>query len=266
MNSGTGILVFSVLIIFSLVVVSFANRIQNRSRLIRQKTFQIKRRTDSLEELCSAIEPLLETVLIPRLINDEVLDLIRSLEQLDPSIPSIEVKRANATQVAETLASGQRTQPLYRAQPSDAAIARSKHHLIEAARVARRHQAIGRLESAELDSHIRELSWAHLMVDVISLITQGHKAVNRNDPTMAYGFYRKAQTTLMGAATADARRHRFIKEISEILAGTRLAISVDLMPEAEFNPTAKPDFEGAQFEMDELTRLAAEEYKGSSGQ
>lgn len=263
MNSGTGIVVLSVMIVFSLVVVSFANRIENRSRLMRQKASQITRRIESLEELCSSIEPLLESVLIPRLVNEEVIDLIRSLEQLDPSVPSLEVKRLNATEVAESLASGQRTQPLYRAQSSDAAIARSKHYLIEAARVARRHHAVGRLESAELESYLKELFWAHLMVDVISHITQGHKAVNRDEPEVAYGFYRRAQTLLMGATTADTRRHRFIKEISEILAGQRMAISTELMPEAEFNPTDKPDFENVQSELDELNRSAGVGYKGS---
>lgn len=263
MNSITGITVLLVLIAFSLLVVSFANRIQTRNRLVRQKVAQIKRRIEGLEEVCSAIEPLLESVSIPRLINEEVLDLIRSLEQLDPTTASIEVKRANADEIAKSLASGQRTQPLYRLQPSDAAIGRNRYHITEAARVVRRHQALGRLQSTELDAYVRELSWAHLMVAVVSHVTQGHKAVSRNDAIAAYRFYRKAQSLLMESQIADNRRHRFIKEISEILAGTRLAISTELMPEADFNPTTKLNFDESQIDIKDLNRLAATEYKES---
>lgn len=259
MTGVTGTLVFSTLILLSLVVVSFVNRIQTRARLIRQKCFQIQRRIDELEETSSAIEPLLESVAIPRLINEELLDLIRSLEQLDPKAASIEVKRANAQEASKSLAAGQRTQPLYRVQSSDSAIARNKYYLTEAARVVRRHKAIGRLENAELDAYIRELSWAHLMVEAVTHISQGHRAVNRNEPMAAYAFYRKAQNLLMSANHPDARRHRFIKEITEMLAGERLSISIDLMPEDEFNPTAKPDFANSQADLAELKRLAGDE-------
>lgn len=263
MNSVTGMFIFLILIAFSLVVVSFANRVQTRNRLVRQKAFQIKRRIDDLEETCSAIETLIESNSVPRIINEEILDLIRSLEQLDPTAPSLDVKRANAEEAMQRLATGERMHPLYRVQSSDASIGRNKYYLTEAARVVRRHQAIGHIESAELDSHIRELTWAHLMVEVVSLVTQAHKAVNRNDPMVAYNYYRKAQNLLMSANLTDDRRHRFIKEISEILAGKRLAISTDLMPESEFNPTTKPDFENSDIDLDDLNQLTQGAYKES---
>jgi hypothetical protein len=254
MNSITIIVCFLCLMAFSLIVVSFANGVQTRGRLIHQKKFQLKRRIDELEEICTAIEPLLESVLIPKLINEEVLDLIRSLEQLDPNEPVIDIKRGNALEVADNLSSGVRLQPLYRVQPSDAAIARNKYCLTEASRVVRRHQLIGRLDTTELEAYIDELAWAHLMVEVVSLVSQGHKAVNRNEPMIAYGFYRKAQNSLLAANVRDDRRHRFIKEISEIFSGKRLSISTDLMPESEFNPKTKPSFDGVNLDMSMLNQ------------
>lgn len=253
MSSVTGITLFFALIIFSLVVVSFANRIQTRNRLVRHKVQQMRLRIDELEEVCAGIEPLLESVFIPRLINEEVLDLIKSVKQLDANASFVDVKQEHAQTLARALDAGQRTQPFYRAQPSDAAIAKHKHYLTEAARVVRRHQAIGRLQTDELDTYIRELAWAHLMVDVISFITQGHKAVTREDPVVAYGYYRRAQNLLMGNQLGDDRRHRLIREIGEILAGKRLALGTDLMPESNFNPTTKPNF--AQAATDELNKL-----------
>lgn len=253
MNSFTGVTLFFALIVFSLVVVSFANRIQTRNRLVRHKVQQLRMRIDELEEICSGIEPLLESVFIPRLINEEILDLARSVKQLDANAGFVDLKLEHAQNLAQSLDSGQRTQPFYRAQPSDAAIAKHKHYLTEAARVVRRHQSLGRLQTDEMDSYIRELAWAHLMVDVISYIVQGHKAVTREDPVVAYGYYRRAQNLLMGTQLSDDRRHRLIREIGEVLAGKRLALATDLMPESNFNPTTKPNF--TQAVMDENNRL-----------
>lgn len=242
MNSTTGIFLFLVLIFGSLLIVSFANRIQTRTRFVRQKIRQMRRRLEELEEICAAVEPLLETVLIPKIINEEIIDLIDSIAHLDPSANFVHVKREHANSLADKLSAELRTQPFCRSLTSDAAIARHKYYLTEAARLVRRHNAIGRLDTTELESHLKELSWARLMVEVISHIAQGHKAVNRNDATVAYGFYRKAQNLLMSANNSDDRRHRFIREIGEIFAGKRLAISTDLMPESDSNPTQKPDF------------------------
>lgn len=242
MSSITGVTLFLVLIVFSLVVVSFANRIQTRNRLMRHKVHQLRLRIDELEEICAGVEPLLESVFIPRLINEEILDLIRSVKQLDANARFVDIKLEHAQSLAQSLDAGQRTQPFYRAQPSDAAIAKHKHYLTEAARVVRRHQTLGRLQTAEMDAYIRELAWAHLMVDVISYMQQGHKAVTREDPVVAYGYYRRAQNLLMGTQLGDDRRHRLIREIGEILAGKRLALGTDLMPESDFNPTTKPKF------------------------
>lgn len=254
MNSVTGVIVFLSLIVFSLVVVSFANRIQTRNRLIRQRVQMMRLRIDELEEICAGIEPLLESVFIPKLINEEILDLIHSVKQLDANATFVEVKLEHAKALASKLDAEQRTQPFHRMMPSDAAIAKHKHYLTEAGRVVRRHQALGRLQNDEMESYVRELSWAYLMIDVISHVTQGHKAVNRDDPIVAYGYYRRAQNLLMSAQNPDERRHRMIRELGEILNGKRLALSTDLMPETGFNPKNKPNF--SNLSEDDITQLA----------
>jgi len=242
MSSITGITLFFTLIIFSLVVVGFANRIQMRNRLVGHKLQQMNLRIDELQAVCAGIEPLLESVLIPRLINEEVLDLIQSVKRLDAKASFVDIKLEHAQTLARALDAGQRTQPFYRGQPSDAAIAKHKHYLTEAARVVRRHRALGRLQTDEMDAYIRELAWTHLMVDVISYILQGHKAVTRKDPVVAYGYYQRAQNLAVSSKVSDDRRHRLVREIGEILAGKRLTIGTDLMPESNFNPTSTPHF------------------------
>lgn len=254
MNSVTGVFIFLALIVSSLLVVSFANRIQTRNRLIRQRVQLMRLRIEELEEICAGVEPLLESVFIPKLINEEILDLIQSIKRLDANATFLEEKLEHAKALASKLDAQQRIQPLYRIMPSDIAIVKHKHYLTEAGRLVRRHHAIGRLQGEEMDSHIRELSWAHLMVDVISHVTQGHKAVNRDDPIVAYGYYRRAQNVLMSTQTPDERRHRLIRELGEILNGKRLALSVDLMPETEFNPQNKPNFDNLRDS--DLTQLA----------
>lgn len=266
MKSLTGAILLLSLIVFSLIVVSFCNRVQTRNQLIRQKVQHMRFRIDELEEICASIEPLLESVLIPKLINEEILDLIQSVKQLDPKATFVDLKLEHARALAEKLELEQRTQPYYRVMASDTAIAKHKQYLTDAARVVRRHHFLGRIQNDEMESYVRELSWAHLMVEVISHVVQGHKAVNRSDPVVAYGYYRRAQNVLIGALQADERRHRMIRELSEILNGKRLALSTDLMPETEFNPTQKPNFSGISgADLNQLDQLDPPdgEYKAS---
>lgn len=236
MNPVNLVVLCLALMLFSLITVSLINRLQSRNRLMRQRAQTLRRRITELEELCAAIEPLLESVLIPSLVNAEVIDLIHTVKRLDSSATHLDVHLEQAQMLARDLNNDRRTQPLYRLMPSDAAIAKNKYYLTEAARLVRKRHAQGQLQTAEFDAFLRELIWAHLMVDVISFIGHGHKAIARGEPLVAYSFYRKAQNVLVGASVDDDRRHRFIREIGEILASKRPALSLDLMPESDFNP------------------------------
>ena len=108
--------------------------------------------------------------------------------------------------------------------------------LEEAATILRRQQATGKFSFEEMNAFLSELSWAHLMVDAISHVGQGHKALRRHDVLSAHAFYKKSQQLLMHSAHPDKRRHRFIKELSEMLANKRTAVSEDIMPETHLNP------------------------------
>lgn len=238
MNSVSVLTLCLALMLFSLITVSLINRAQTRNRLINHRIQVLRRRISELEELCVSVEPLLESVIVPRLINDEVIELIQAVQKLDNGANYLELQLEQAQQLSREFNNDRRSQPLYRLMPSDAAIARAKYCLTEAARLIRKHHAHGLLQTAEMEAHIKELSWAHMMVDVISHMGHGHKAVTRGDHLAAYSYYRKAQGILINGSIDEERRHRFIREISEILKNKRVALSLELMPESDFNPEA----------------------------
>ena len=237
MNVVAVLVVCFFLVLASLSIVSLVNRQQTRKRLITQKIWQMRRKITELEEIVAVIEPLVESPMIPKAITDEVIDLIKTVTTLDPSIIYLEGNLRTAEALSESYQKQDSPHILSRLQPSDAAIARAQNYLQEAGRVVRHQQVVGRISVGEMDTFIRELGWAHLMVEVLSHIGQGHKAMNRSDVLMAYGFYRNAQNKLMSSALADDRRHRMIREITEILQNKRKSISLDLMPESSLNPT-----------------------------
>lgn len=243
MTNLTGILLFSVVIILALGIVSMANRVQTRNRVIRLKTQRLRARMVELEDICLSISPLLDTPSVPKLINEEVIDLIRSMIQLDNEASTLlEANLENALNLEKVFDSGQTALPMDRIQPSDAAIAKQQYYLSEAGKIVRRHHSLARIQDAEMNAHIQELSWAHLMVGVVAHVAQGHQGVNRNDPMVAFGHYRNAQAILINANQNDEKGHRWVREIRELMTGERFTISTDLMPETEFNPTQSIDF------------------------
>jgi len=224
---------------FSLVTVSYVNRRQMRRRLISQKIEQMKRRIVELEEIVVTIEPLIESKFILIYILNELVDLIKKTRRLDPGSHYLEVNLASSEERLDLLHANKVKPELWRMLNSDAAIARARFALNEAGRILRKRQTLDELTPSELQMYIAELSWAHSMVGVITLIGEGHQAVNRGDVTKAYSYYKSAQQILMHSTHTDERRHQFIRELSEIMSNRRKAISLHLMPETNYNPDSK---------------------------
>lgn len=234
--------VITVLLIFltatSLLTVNFVNRREIRRKLVAQKVAVLRRRIAELEEMAACIEPLLESTQVPRAVNDEIVSSIETIIKLDERNEYMESTLSAAKALSEDLALEKRSCQLMRNLSSDAQVARCKYQLNEAAKLIRKNQLSGKIDALEGDAFIRELSWAVLMVDVITFINQGHVCVKQNDVLKAYGYYKHAQQALIASANADERRQRFIKEVSDMLGNRRKFISLDLMPEDANNPTA----------------------------
>lgn len=231
MNAITGITLFLCLMLLSLLAVSYVNRVQKRDRMIRENVRQIKLAIEGLEESSLVVEPLLESVSIPKLINEEILRLLEAIHELDPHAPFTAVKRESASKTLEQLTTGKRNHPLYRALPSDAAIARAKYHLTATARLIRKLYRKEQLDDTEFETLTAELSWAHMMVEVVSHLNEGHNAIKKDESAIAYGHYLRAQNALIGHHLHDKRRRQLIDEINALAKGQTKKISAELIPE-----------------------------------
>lgn len=236
MSSVAILIIFCAIAFCSIVAVSVVNQRQRRARIMGQKLRQMKRRVDDLQELVTAVDQLVESRAIAKLINDEVIYTLRAMQHLDPGASYLDAARKAAEQRADALSNEAQQRQLYRLQDSDAQIARSQRQLNEAGRLLRRQHAEGYLSIEELEAFMTELSWSHLQVEVISVVVQGHKALNKGDVVTAHAYYRKARQSLIRSQHSDPRRQRMIREISELLNRRRRFISPDLMPESQYNP------------------------------
>lgn len=243
MNGITAITLFVCLMLLSLAMVSYVNKIQARNRLTRAKMQQYRMTIESLEETCMAIEPLLESVLVPKLLYEEILRLVDAIEELDANAPLIEVKRESARKTVEQLTAGKRIQPLNRALSSDTAIAQAKYHLTAAGRCVRRQRQKNTINETEMESFLTELTWARLMVNAVSHLNEGYNALKRGESAVTYGHYLRAQNALMGTHVYDEKRRQLINEINTLAKGKSTRISAALVPElgsVSFTPPKGP--------------------------
>ena len=238
------VLIISLLLglaITSLLAVNFVNRQQTRRRLITQRAAQLRRLIAELEEMAATIEPLLESTQVPKVINDEIVHVIEQIIMLEPNNEYMQPTLKAAKDLSEDLSLEKRSCQLTRVLSSDAQMARCKAQLNEAARLIRKIQLQGRLDALEAEAFVRELTWAQLMCGVITFVNQGHVSLKQGDAMKAYSFYKNAQQALIATAHPDDRRHRLIREVSDMLASRRKALSIDLMPEADNNPEPDPE-------------------------
>ena len=207
--------------------------------MLRQKVKKLKRRIEELEDLLLLLDQLVESPAIAKLINDEVVQLLQAMSDLDSNDDHIKFSLANAVKRGNELCKNSLNRQLNRLQESDAQIARAQHCLNETGRILRLQQARAHITADELETFIRELSWAYLQINVITHVGQGHKALNKKDFGAAMQHYRKAQHALIQSNHADPRLQRMIREVSELLSQKRTSLSLDLMPEAQYNPAPK---------------------------
>lgn len=231
----TSLIIFCAIAILSLLVVSIANQREERLRSRRIRLRKLKMRVDELETLLIHLTHLLENPDILIQINDEIVDMYQAMIDLDPNLPYLEAGLNTAQQRGSHLAGNLPLKPK-RLLESDVKIALAQKHLTEAAKVIRHRQAHAKISMEEMQLFVRELSYQHLMVDAISMIGQGHKALNKSNPLSAHAYYKKARQLLIQSTHSDSRRHQMIKELADILEGRRASISETLMPETYLNP------------------------------
>ena len=234
MNTIASLIILCTIGVAALVVVSLINRSQTKAKRARQKVKMMKFRVDALEELALILDSTVDTRGIARHIHNEALDLLAVMRKLDPSASYLNATIASAQKTASELADDHGQRQISRLQTSDAQIARTQQALTEAARILRQKHSRGQIADAELDAYLRELSWLHLQVEVISMVGQGMLAMNKQDVMGAFSFYRRAQNCLIQSEQKDPRRQQMIRELNEMLGKKRQHLSLNLMPEASF--------------------------------
>jgi hypothetical protein len=216
----------------ALIVVSIVNRVQEKEKLRRLQQRKYKIQAEALADVVTCLEQTLPSLAIPKLINEEVTARWQQVLSLETgSRNHLETIIRHTQSRTEDFDAGNRyLLPSYQ-KDSDAQITQTQVQLTEAGKVLRHLCASGKISDAELEGYLAELSWAYLMVSVASYIGQGYKFSAMHDRFSAQGFYRKAQQLLMESLHPDPRRLRMIKELSELVDGSRSSISRDLIPE-----------------------------------
>lgn len=246
MSSGSYLIILCALTVFSLTAVSIVNNRDERRRSQQQRQRQLRFKLQDLEELVLHINQLVENRQITMRLNEELLETIVSIRETEPDNSHLNALYHAALARHESLTAEDGSSnyddldlpALDRLQHSDAGIARAKRILSESLIILRRQQRSGKIPLEELRLVQLDLSWANLMVEVISLIGQGHKSVRRREIFTGHAYYKKAQQLLIQSSHPDKRRRQFIQEINEMMFGKRRSISPELMPERALNPDA----------------------------
>ena len=233
MTSFAIFVVLLALMIGSLATVSLINRREQKAKQTRARLTRMKLYVDDLEEMLLGIEPLLESRAIPILVNDEVIRLIEQMIEIDQHKQAQYLEASlEQAKTRSAFLHDESSREIIRTRDSDAQIAQCQRHLKEAGGLIKQLQGRGKLSADELNIFSQELSWAYLAVEVFSNVSQGHKAIVRNDQLMAHAFYRKAKQICIQSSHPDKRRTRLIKELADILSYQRADLSDDLMHES----------------------------------
>lgn len=226
------LIVLIALALLALVVVSVINRKQEQEQARRTMQRKLRVQVEAIVDVVNCLEQTVPNQMIAKHLNDETLGLLQQILMLETG-PTAHIETAirHATMRSEDLASSKTYANASYQKNSDAQITQTQVQLNEAVKMLRHICAQGKITDVELELYSSELSWAFLMVSVASFIAQGYKFSALSDRFSAQGYFQKAQGLLMESMHPNPSRVRMIKELSEILDGTRKTISRDLLPE-----------------------------------
>ncbi len=233
----TGLLLLTSLLLLSLFIVHMVNRREERFRQTRLRQRRFRGRIDALEEVLVGIEETLPNRAIARCINREILHLLEQMLALEEGDRThLETRITHVREREDEMLHNQEQNRASRLRESDAEMARAKECLDQAGRVLRRQKNEGRLEGGSLSDYLLELAWTRLMIDVVTYVAEGHKALQRGDITTSQAYYKRAQGLLIGSDHPYPQRMAMIRELGDVIQGKRRALSPELMPEDDYNP------------------------------
>jgi hypothetical protein len=226
------LIVLVALALLALVVVSAINRKQEQEQARRNKQRKLRLQVEAIVDVVNCLEQTVPNQMIAKHINDETIGLLQQVLALETrSTTHIENSIRHATARSEDLASAKTHANASYQKDSDAQITQTQVQLSEAVKILRHICAEGKISDIELETFTSELSWAFLMVSVASYIAQGYKFSALEDRFSAQGYYQKAQGLLMESMHPNPHRVRMIKELGEIIGGSRKTISRELLTE-----------------------------------
>lgn len=213
----------------ALLLVSIINQVQRRQRKRRIQLRQHRLRINLLEEIVDCLNVTLPNGQINQHVNNELLELLNTALELEggesPYIESA-IQQAQARDNELANPRGRRITSFVR--ESDLQIAQTQQQLASAAQILRTLNLEGKIAPEEMVVFVSELTWAELMVSVQSMVSHGQKASGRGEMFTAQAYFKKAQHQLIESSHNDPRRMRMIRELGEMIAGTRQKMSGDL--------------------------------------
>ena len=226
------LIILVVLALVALAIVSAINAAQEKERTRRMQQRKWRIQADALIDIVNCLEQTIPNRKIALYINNEVvLILVQILALEKGASPHIESSIRHSQLRSEELANNPVNTLSSYQKDSDAQITQTQVHLNETIGILRHLGAMNKISDLELDALMGEISWAQLMVSAASYIGQGQKFIALGDRLLAHGYFQKAQQVLMESVHPDQRRIRMIKELSEMLDGSRKNMSRDLLPE-----------------------------------
>jgi len=199
MTAFASLIFFLFIAATAMSVVAYTNYRVDKAKNMRHKLQKYRVRVEELEDVILALDQICESRAIPRIINDEVIELYEIMMEMDPRANYLKAGHGNAIARSEELSNESAERHISRMCSSDAQIARLQAYFKESSGILRTHHTNNKISTTELQSYLEELEWLDLMVSVISNIAQGHKAYTRQDALTANAFYKKAQSEMINS-------------------------------------------------------------------
>jgi hypothetical protein len=224
------VIILGLLIAVALILVSLIHEKQKKEQRRRQQQRRLRIQIEELSEVLTCIEQTIGDRNLAKKINEFIIALLQSMRRLEAKhSPYTESALQKVLAHNQELDNPQLQFHIHYERESDALINKTQQQLLDTISILSSLTSQGRLSEAEFESYQNQLRWAHLMVAVMSFVAQANKNLMIDDRVTAQAFFQRALYLLMESPNPNPKRLGLIKEINEMLEGTRHRLSDHLL-------------------------------------
>jgi len=203
------------LLIISLVVAGVLNIRHQQLMKKKKEIAKLRGNAQTIIDACQISHTYIEDPSVARTLGQYALNVLKSVQNLDPSDPHTLSALNSAQKLNESLQ--QPDQDNFQLPESSSVLKHIQTGMLTLVTTLQKMAKAGKLDIKAQEQMVAETKWAMVKIEVLIYLAEGDKLAEKGDNYHASGYYKRALTCLKSSGLNDPRKTQHVKLVNTAL-------------------------------------------------